>query len=407
MKYRCGVARRGVATFAAALALLTNVTFAQTPAVSPPHGIELSAAERAIVLAHGPWPMLGKRDASNRFSGNGAAARLGRSLFFDTSLSPDGRFSCASCHLPDKLFSDGLPRGAGRALLPRNTPTVVGLSTQRWFGWDGGNDYLWAQSVRPIVASDEMNASAEDLRRALGANAQLVCEFEQVFVRTPSAMRDDELLVATGKALAAYQEGLSLGRSAFDRFRDALADGDQLAMAAYPRQARRGLKLFVGYARCSLCHFGPAFTNGEFDSVGISHFLGPGKVDRGRFGGLQDLQASALNRLGRFNDDPQAAPGIATRHVASHPRTFGQFKVPSLRNVAQTAPYMHAGSHQNLQAVVAHYNDINVDRLHADGELVLRPLGLSETDVDALVAFLESLSGPLIDSTPADPSPCP
>jgi cytochrome c peroxidase len=283
---------------------------------------------------------------------------------------------------------------------------VVGLAGARWFGWDGANDSLWAQSIRPLVAGNEMNATADDLRRAITDSARLNCQFEQVFEGGAQDMQDDELLVALGKALAAWQEGLTFGRGAFDRFRDALVAGDRQAMSAYPTAARRGLKLFVGHGRCSLCHFGPAFSNGEFDSVGIGHFLGPGKVDKGRYGGIEQLHSTPFNRLGRFNDDPQRAPGTATQHVAAHPRTFGQFKVPSLRNVAQTAPYMHAGSHPTLESVVSHYNDIDIERLHADGELLLRPLGLSEDDVAALVAFLQTLTGPVHDATAAQSVDC-
>lgn len=370
-------------------------------------GIELRADERAMVLNHGPWPRPERRDASNRWSGHAGAARLGRSLFFDVSLSPDRRFSCASCHVVSNTFTEVRARAVGRSLLPRNTPSVVGLAGARWFGWDGANDSLWAQSIRPLVASDEMNATADDLRAAISESVRLSCEFEQVFERSAKRMQDDDLLVAVGKALAAYQEGLTFGRSAFDRFRDALATGDEQAMSAYSKVARRGLKLFVGHGRCSLCHFGPTFSNGEFDSVGVGHFLGAGKVDKGRFAGIEHLRTTPFNRLGRFNDDPQRAPGTATRHVAAHPRTFGQFKVPSLRNVAQTAPYMHAGSHATLESVVRHYNDIDVERLHADGELLLRPLGLTASDVAALVAFLHTLSGPVHDATAAQSVDCP
>jgi cytochrome c peroxidase len=386
----------------AVMALLSTSVHAQ-----PPSGITLSADERAMLHAHGPWPMQARRDASNQWSANALAVSFGRSLFFDVSLSPDRKFSCASCHLPDKFFTDGRARGIGRARLKRNTLTVVGLSNQRWFGWDGANDNLWAQSIWPILASDEMNATANDVRVAITASARLSCGFQQVFGNSPADMANADLLVAVGKALAAYQEGLSIGASAFDRFRTALFNADQKAIDGYPRQARRGLKLFVGYARCSLCHFGPAFSNGEFDSVGIKHFLAPGEVDQGRFAGIQQLRATPMNRLGRFNDNRVLAPGTASRHVAGHPRTFGQFKVPSLRNVALTAPYMHAGSHPSLKSVVEHYNDINVERLHADGERILRPLKLPPADVDALVVFLGTLNGALLDATRDDALDCP
>jgi cytochrome c peroxidase len=252
-----------------------------------------------------------------------------------------------------------------------------------------------------------MNGTVEEVRAAIISSARLNCGFKQVFETSPATMPDADLLALLGKALAAYQEGLSIGVSAFDRFRTALLNGDQESISEYRRAARRGLKLFVGYARCSICHFGPAFSNGEFGSAGIQYFVAQGRVDSGRFFGIRHLRTTSMNRLGRFNDDPNLVPGTATRHVAVHPRTFGQFKVPSLLNVALTAPYMHAGSHPSLKSMVGHYNDINIEYLHTDGERILRSLKLTPEDVDALVAFLGTLSGPLLDSTADGTLDCP
>ncbi|MEO8755964.1 MAG: cytochrome-c peroxidase, partial [Casimicrobiaceae bacterium] len=102
--------------------------------------------------------------------------------------------------------------------------------------------------------------------------------------------------------------------------------------------------------------------------------------------------ASRYNLLGPFNDDPGRITAISTRYVLLDHRNYGEFKVPSLRNVARTAPYMHNGSLATLRDVVRHYSNLDEDRLHADGERILKPLGLPKYDVDDLVAFLESLS---------------
>jgi cytochrome c peroxidase len=115
-------------------------------------------------------------------------------------------------------------------------------------------------------------------------------------------------------------------------------------------------------------------------------------VDAGRFEGIRRLTASRYNLLGPFNDDPTRGTAIGTRHVASEHRNFGEFRVPSLRNVARTAPYMHSGSLATLRDVVRHYSEIDEDRLHADGERILKPLRLSAAESDDLVAFLESLA---------------
>jgi cytochrome c peroxidase len=160
----------------------------------------------------------------------------------------------------------------------------------------------------------------------------------------------------------------------------------------YPDPARRGLAIFVGKGRCNICHIGPNFTNGEFHDVGIAFFSGAGQVDEGRYNGIGRVQASRYNLLGPFNDDATASTATGTRYVAREHRNFGEFRVPSLRNVARTAPYMHNGSLPTLRDVVKHYSEIDEDRLHADGERILRPLHLSESEIDDVVAFLESLS---------------
>lgn len=386
------IARQLATTVVSACVSLAGVAHEEVPT-----GTVLNASERATALGHGPWPSPVPADPSNRYSRNPAAIRLGKTLFFDVRLSPDSAFSCASCHKPEKGFSDGLPIGLGRLPLERNTLTVMGLAGAPWFGWDGANDNLWAQSIRPILASYELGSSAGHLRTVLSGDTKLKCAFDEAFGKSPESVGDQALLVLVGKALAAYQAGLRIGRSPFDEFRDALERNDQAAMANYPPAARRGLKLFVGHARCSLCHVGPRFSNGEFESVGLPHFIDTGKVDPGRFGGIEHLRRSPVTLLGDFNDDKAKAPGVRTRHVRLHPRTYGQFKVPALRNVASTAPYMHAGTHATLKDVVAYYNNVDIERLHAHGERLLRPLNLDEPDLNALVSFLESLSGPVLD----------
>jgi cytochrome c peroxidase len=141
-----------------------------------------------------------------------------------------------------------------------------------------------------------------------------------------------------------------------------------------------------------VCHFGPQFTNGEFADTGVPFFVAAGRVDAGRHGGIERLKASLHNLLGRYNDDASRATATGTRHVDAQQRNFGEFRVPGLRNVARTAPYMHNGSLATLRDVVRYYSELNEERLHADGEKILRPLHLSEADSDDLVAFLESLT---------------
>ncbi|MGI9421843.1 MAG: cytochrome-c peroxidase, partial [Hyphomicrobiaceae bacterium] len=167
---------------------------------------------------------------------------------------------------------------------------------------------------------------------------------------------------------------------------------DKQAAARFPEDAQRGAALFVGRGKCSFCHTGPLFSNGEFANAGVRYFTGPGRVDPGRHGGIKKLKASRFNLLGAFNDAPDKTNAWATRQLAKQHKTFGEFKVPSLRNLTRTAPYMHNGALATLEDVVQHYSTIDLERLHSDGERILEPLRLNRQESADLVAFLKTLS---------------
>ena len=215
--------------------------------------------------------------------------------------------------------------------------------------------------------------------------------FTDLYGQAPDEVDDDTLLVFTGKALAAWQETLVSGRSAFDEFRDAVIGGRQPDASVYPEAAQRGAKIFMGKGNCSVCHFGPAFSNGEFASIGLPHMTADGRVDKGRFGGIEQLKSSPFNLLGRYNDDATGASRMSTRLVRQRHDSFGEFRVPGLRGVAATAPYMHDGSLATLADVVDHYADPDMERMHVDGDALVRPLGLTERERADLVAFLKTL----------------
>jgi len=367
-----------------ALGLALTITAAVPPAAA------FTEAERQAILAHGPWPAPWTRDPSNRVSGNLRAVDLGERLFFDRRMSATGTVSCSFCHLPERNWTDGETRARGLALTDRNTPSVANVRYQRWFGWDGANDSLWSQSIRPVLDPRELGASAAHVARLMREDRDLSCRYAKTFGAPPP--RDDEgVLVDAGKALAAFQETLITGRTPFDEFRDALERGDEEAMKKYPEAALRGLALFVGKGACDLCHGGPAFTYGEFHDDGVPFFVEPGRVDPGRHGGIKKLLASRLNLLGSYNDDPAHAEGTSTRHVSLEHRNFGEFKTPSLRKLALTGPYMHNGRLATLRDVVNHYSQVSPDRLHSDGERILKALHLSGRETDDLLAFLESI----------------
>lgn len=352
--------------------------------------VSFSDGEREAIARHGPWPPPLTRDAGNRHSGKPAAIAFGRKLFFDPRLSLDGSHACASCHLPQQAWTDGRPRSIGRELLDRNAPTIADSRFERWFGRDGGADSLWSHAIRPLTDPREMAMTPALLAQRVREHRDLANCYRKSFGKV---VNDDEAVtVNLAKALAAFQETIVTGRTPFDEFRDALARGDQAAQSRYPQTAQRGLKLFVGRGNCGFCHFGARFTNGEFADVGIPYFAAPGRVDSGRHAGIRMVQASRFNLQSAWNDDQSRNNAIPTQHLTLEHRHWGEFKVPSLRNVARTAPYMHAGSHATLADVVRHYSELNEDRLHADGERILKPLRLSESESADLVAFLESLS---------------
>ena len=268
-------------------------------------------------------------------------------------------------------------------------------------------DSLWSQSIRPLLDAREMASGAAHVARVIAADAQLACRYGQVFAAAAVPSRaaaepnqrfvanvvNESVLVNAAKAMAAFVATLISGRTAFDDFRDALARNDLRTASRYSLDAQRGLRLFIGRGQCSTCHVGPMFSNGEFADTGLPFFIRPGVVDPGRHGVLA-LRVSPYNLLSEWSDDPAGNAATKTRHVDLQPRHFGEFKVPSLRNVALTAPYMHDGQLATLGDVLGHYSELNLDRLHADGEQILKPLHLTARERADMLAFLRSLTDP-------------
>jgi cytochrome c peroxidase len=352
------------------------------------------ATERASIESLGPWPPPPARDAGNPVSGQPAAIAFGARLFVDKRLSRDGTLACVSCHLPALALADGRARSFGRIDLDRNAPSLLNAGQQRWLGWDGAADSLWSQAIRVILDPREFGHSAADLQQRVRSEPDLACGLRAAF-GDAAALGDgadpERTLVQLAQALGAFVATLRSPRTPFDRFRDALVRGDAAGMAPYPTSAQRGLKLFIGRGRCVLCHSGPMFGNGEFADIGVPFFVRPGVVDPGRHAGIAALKASRFNLLGPWAVLADAAEATKTRHVHAEHRHFGEFKVPSLRHVAATAPYMHNGSLPTLEAVLRHYDELNLERLHADGERILQPLRLAIGERADLLAFLRSL----------------
>jgi cytochrome c peroxidase len=363
-------------------------------------------------------------DPTNRFATDPRAAALGQFLFFDKRLSPDGKFACATCHDPARAFTDGEPLARGRVPLARNTPTLLDAARTRWLFWDGRADSLWSQALVPLEAADEMGTSRCRVAHHVASDPELKRAYESLFGALPELTRvpldagplggaDDprrrawlalaeadrtaveRVFANVGKALAAYERKLVSQGSAFDLFVSALRAGDPRATATYPEAAQRGLALFLGRANCRSCHVGPTFSDQEFHNIGVPARDGLVAPDPARHAGIEQLLRTPFNSRGLFSDERDGERASELGQLAATPEVWAAWRTPSLRNVARTAPYMHQGQFATLRDVLEYYSTLkdSVPVGH-HGEKVLAPLHLSASEVDELVAFLETLSDP-------------
>lgn len=374
--------------------LLTPIIFVALMIGGNSHAAEpvhFTDQDIAIMRSFGPWPVTQKIDKSNRFSGQEDAISLGRDLFFNPIISGGNQISCASCHAPERAFGDDFDRSTGLARVDRNSISLANVRLNRWFGWDGRSDNLWAQSIHPILDSREMGADVAEIQTAILNNDQLLQQYLDVTGEKDIKENPDIVLVNIAKILAAFQETIVTPPTEFDRFIQRFVTSGKID-PNYSTQAQRGLKIFIGDANCFVCHFGPNFTNGEFSNNALPHFVDGNRVDAGRYNGILKYRDDPYKKSGQFSDlkEKNAETGLL-ENVKLLPRNWGEFRVPSLRNISKTAPYMHNGSLATLRDVILHYSTINEDRLHTDGENILKPLGLEEEQITDLIAFLKTL----------------
>lgn len=278
---------------------------------------------------------------------------LGRKLFFDTRLSVDNTISCASCHQPDHGFAspEKIAVGIEGRLGKRNAPSILNRAYGKTFFWDGRVKSLEEQALEPLSNPNEFGNTVDSVMKTLRGDETYVAMFAEAF----DVKADPEICITPenfGKAVASFERALVYGGSKVDRFRAAKYD-------SLNRKARQGLWIFESSGGCWKCHSSDNLSDEQFHNTGV----GFGEKDRD---------------AGRFE------------HTGDDNHRF-QFKTPALRGVAETAPYMHDGSIATLKEVVEFYNkggdpdDPNLDRK-------MKPLDLSEEEVDFLVAFLEALS---------------
>jgi cytochrome c peroxidase len=355
-------------------------------------------------------------DPSNRYADDARAAALGHKLFFDTRFSSNGAVACKTCHLPELGFQDGKPLANGVGTTNRRTMPLAGTAYSPWLFWDGRKDSQWAQALGPMENAVEHGGNRTQYARLIAEHYR--DEYEALFGPLPdleglpehagpvsdAAAREawnqmteqergavTQVYVNMGKAIAAYERKLMPGRSRFDDYADAVVNGDmQRARALFSAEEEAGLSLFIGRANCTNCHNGPLLTNNDFHNTGV-----PAEpslpADTGRALGAAQVLADEFNCLSEHSDANEGDCAELRFMIAEGEELVRQFKPPSLRNVAERAPYMHAGQFKTLERVLDHYITAPEAGM---GHSELEPLNLSEEEKSQLIAFLKTLSGP-------------
>ena len=333
-------------------------------------------------------------DPSNAVADNPEAAAFGHQLFFDARLSANGMISCSTCHQPTRRFTDGLPKGVAIGTSKRNTPSIVGTAYSPWLYWDGRKDSQWAQALGPLEDPNEHGSSRVQVISIVASVATYRKAYQDIFGQPPNLLEQadiDRAFANIGKAIAAYERLLMPGESRFDQYVEHVLDGgDHRKQDFLTDDEVRGLRLFIGEARCTECHNGPLFTNNEFHNTGL--LSAPGETpDRGRINGVRDVMADPFNCLGPFNEDPN--PNCAElRYARTGIELIGATRTPSLRNLENTAPFQRKGQIQSLAAVLDHYNEAPLAMI---GHNEAKELKFSGWELRALEAFLGSLSAPV------------
>jgi cytochrome c peroxidase len=309
-----------------------------------------------------------------------AKVALGKKLFFDARLSADGTVSCATCHDPDKGFTDRRPTSVGikDQVGHRNAPTILNAMFNELQFWDGRARLLEDQAKLPVTNPIEMGMKTFDEAVAkVAAVPEYASAFQDAFGRAPHA--DD-----VARAIAAYERSQQAFDSPFDRF----LSGDDKALDA---AQRRGWTTFNGKGRCMSCHAinltSPLGTDNKFHNIGVSaHKSNFVALAQGALKQIDSGNAEAVDRAALETDMSELGRFLVTKRRED----VGAFKTSGLRNLLVTGPYFHDGSQETLWDTVDHYNKGGVQNPFLDGGI--QRLALTEPEIDELVAFLGSLT---------------
>lgn len=401
--------------------LLTGVTFLLSAGIllgcnAQPAVWSEAEVEIMRTLWIGSLPPL-PPDPSNQYGDDPRAAALGSKLFSDTRFSSNGKVACATCHLAEKDFQDGIPLGEGVGTTNRRTMSIVGTAYSPWFFWDGRKDSQWAQALGPLESAVEHGGTRTQFAHLMQTNYK--AEYEAIFGTLPdfsdmarfpesagpvsdeaafaawNAMTEDDreavtqVYVNMGKAIAAFERTIMPSESRFDQYVAAILANDlKKAETIFTQDEVEGLKLFIGSANCTRCHNGPLLTDNDFHNTGVPAVAALPE-DTGRVLGAQQVLADEFNCLGKYSDAlPEDCDEL--RFMLSEGDALERaYKPPSLRDVANRAPYMHAGQFATLEEVLRHYHDAPIA---PSGHTELEMIHLNPYQQSQIIAFLKTLS---------------
>jgi cytochrome c peroxidase len=346
-------------------------------------------------------------DTTNAKSDDPAAAALGKRLFSDASLSPSGTVSCATCHVPTKLFQDGLPVSEGLDHTDRNAPSLATASHQRWQFWDGRADTLWMQALGPIENKKEFGSSrlfvAHRMFDAYAADYQAIwgtlpplgdtARFPAAgqpgdrpydLMAAPDKTLVTRVFVNVAKTIAAYERTLRIQPNRFDAY----VGGNAAALTG---PEKNGLSVFFALG-CAQCHWGPRLTDDAFHATRFPTGRQDGFADVGRQEGQALLIQSPFLSGGPYSDDRNTAHALG---IGIDPAVVGAFKTPTLRGITGSAPFGHGGKLLTLDDVVTLYSQggLPANDPHAAGVAPPWLVTYDHNAKDALLPFLMTLDG--------------
>ncbi len=296
-----------------------------------------------------------------------AKVELGKKLFFDRRLSGDGTMSCSTCHDPEQGYSDGLPTSLHYPTTRnwRNSPTLYNVALQKLLFHDGRSSSLEDQALFPMMSAFEMNQNLDFMEEEIRAVPEYVASFTEVF-GDPDVTRE-----RIAMAIAAFERTIISRDAPLDRF----LTGDRQALSA---EAQQGYELFVGKGKCAECHFGANLCDDRFHALHV-----PENPDH-----LSDPRIAATRRfvakVYHFEEYRTLAEDPGRYLITKEKKDWKAFRTPTLREIAQTAPYMHNGVFATLDEVIAFF-----DAGGGKGNTVLKPLHLSTTEKKQLRIFME------------------